>query len=88
MRALKDLILLHEMKFFASIIGAVFPFFVLHLKKCNETRLRDQLPLLMNDENKCILFCKRAFSDVLEGVFSKNFSGSKPLDPHFSVRYL
>lgn len=56
--------------------------------KFTEFRLRDHLLLLMNDKNRCILFCKRAFSDVLEGVISKNFSGSKPPDPYFSVRNL
>ena len=28
-------------------------------------------------------FAKRVFSDVLEGVASKNFCEGKPLDPHF-----
>ena len=30
------------------------------------------------DENCCILFCKRAFSDVVESISSKNLSGGRP----------
>ena len=45
------------------------------------------LSMKVNDENKYILFCKRSFSDVLEGVDSKNFSGGggKPPDIFCSV---
>ena len=31
-----------------------------------------------------VYFAKRAFSDVLEGIASENYSGGKPPDPHFS----
>ena len=42
----------------------------------------------INDESSYILFCKRAFSDVLEDVPLKNISGSKPLDPYFLPVYV
>ena len=48
------------------------------------TMLRDQylLPhMIINDENNLILFFKRVFSDVLEGVTSEKFSGGKPPEP-------
>ena len=39
------------------------------------------LCMKINDEDNYILFCKRATSDVLEGVTSKNCSGGKPQNP-------
>ena len=59
--------------------------------KLNETRLRNHLPFLsmkINDKDNFILFRKRTFSNVLEGVNSLIFSGGKPLDPHFTVQCL
>ena len=38
----------------------------------------------INDENKDILFCKRAFSDIAGGVTSKN-SGACPQNPFTSA---
>ena len=35
----------------------------------------------INDKNKDILFCKRAFSDVLKGLTSTKFSGGNPQAP-------
>ena len=39
----------------------------------------------INDGNCYVLFCKRAFSDVLKGVNVKTLSGAKP-HTSFSVR--
>ena len=51
-------------------------------QKCNVsvTTLRDQflLYMMITDKNNYTLFCKRAFSDVLEGVASKVFLGVSP----------
>ena len=40
---------------------------------------------MMNDENNVFPCPKRAFSDVLEGVVLKIFSGGKPPDPQESL---
>ena len=40
-------------------------------------------PLKINDENKYILFCKVAFSDILRG--EKKFSRGQPPDPIFNM---
>ena len=40
----------------------------------------------MNDESKVLPCPKRAFSDVLESVVLKIFSGGKPPDPQGSLR--
>ena len=48
--------------------------------------MKDLLLLLrmkINGEKKYIVFCKRAFSDILENVASKYFAEGKPPDPHF-----
>ena len=37
----------------------------------------------INDKNCYILFCNRGFSDVLEGIGSKNFPGAGPQTPIF-----
>ena len=34
------------------------------------------------------MFGRKAFSDVLKGVASTNFSGGKPSDSHFSILLL
>ena len=51
--------------------------------KLNETRYKDQFPLLSRKffalmKGRYILFCKRAFSSVLEGVNSKTFLEASP----------
>ena len=63
-------------------VSITVSFFV--LSKSDKTMRNALLFLLsmkINDENKYIIFCKRVFSDVLESVGSKNFSGGKPPDP-------
>ena len=48
-----------------------FFIFLFKSKKFGETRLRNQFLLLIiefNDEDNYIIFCKKAFSDVLDGV--------------------
>ena len=42
-------------------------------------------PVKVNDENKEILFCKRAFFDVVGGITSKHFQGASPQNPFPSV---
>ena len=73
----------HEVRLFASKLG-VCPFlFRSKSSKSSDTSLSDYFLLLsmqVDDENN-IIFCKRAFSNVLEGVLLKIFSIGKPTDP-------
>ena len=55
------------------------------LTKLDET---SELIMKINDDRSYSLFYKRAFSDVLEGVRSKNLFEEKPPDPHFLPIYL
>ena len=62
----------HLGKFFL-LLKSAYSFFIFLSKssKFNETRLRNQFLLLIieiNDEDNYIIFCKKAFSDVLDGV--------------------
>ena len=53
-----------------------------------ETKSRNQfllLRMMFSNENNYILFCKRAFPEVLEGVAMEIFSGG---EPHFPTAYL
>ena len=60
------------------------------------TKLRDQflfLRMIINDENNYILFCKMAFSDVLQGIASENcprpqFSYSIPIKNDYFAIYV
>ena len=64
------------MRNFASRIGVQFFLFRSKYSKFNETRLWDTFLLVgmkINDDDNCNLFCKSAFSDVFEGVMSKQF---------------
>ena len=59
--------------------------------KFNETRLRNQffLPSIeIDDEDNYSIFCKRAFSDFLDGITGKRFFGGKPPDSHFTMKCL
>ena len=42
----------------------------------------------ISDESPYISFCKAAFSDILEGVTSKDFSEGNPSDSHFLPVYV
>ena len=71
------------MRYFASRIGVQLFIFFKSSELSQGKRRNKFLPLNMkiNDTDNYILFCKRAFSDVLEGVTSKIFLGTSHQTP-------